>query len=65
MLVHSWKGDTVTATLASEMNVVKGFSYGSTFIYTEDKIKDWLLIHPDGSEEGNYIINYLQRPKDD
>ena len=63
MLVHSWQGDTVTATLASEMNVVKGYPYGSTFIYTEDKIKDWLLIHSDGKEEGNYIVKYFQSLK--
>lgn len=60
MLVSQWDKDTINATLASEMNVVKGYPYGSTFLLTENNIVDWLLIYSDGKEEGNYIVKYLE-----
>ena len=61
MKVNHWDKDSIKATLSSEMNVVKGYPYGSIFIFTEDKVIDWLIMYPDGREEGNYIIKYINK----
>ena len=59
MKVNHWEKDSINAILSTEMNIVKGYPYGSVFLFTQDNIIDWLIIHPDGREEGNYIIKYL------
>lgn len=57
--VTSWKKDTVTGTIANQINTVKGFSYGQPITFPESDILDWLITNPDGSEDGNFVGKFL------
>ena len=57
--VSAWEKESVSGTIANQLNAVKGFSYGQTIIFPESDILDWLITNPDGSEEGNFVGKYL------
>jgi len=42
------------------MNVVSGYPKSAEFVIEQERVKDWLIIHEDGKEEGNFIVNYLK-----
>jgi len=61
--VMLWEEDNIGATLASKMSVVKGYPFGAEFVIEQGRVVDWLIVHEDGREEGNYIIRYLRDNK--
>lgn len=58
--IDYWNKNIIKATLSSHMNVVDGYIYGTNFIIEEDKVIDWLIIYPNGEEEGNFIVRSLK-----
>lgn len=43
----------------SEINLVRGFKFGDSYQFPESDLLDWLITHPDGSEEGNVVGKFL------
>lgn len=43
----------------SEINRVRGFKLGDPYRFPEVDLLDWLITHPDGSEEGNFVGKFL------
>lgn len=57
--VKGWQNKSIHGTIANNLNVVKGFSFGQLIEFPESVILDWLITKSDGSEEGNYVGKYL------
>jgi hypothetical protein len=53
------KGDRITGRIASDIIGVKGFKNGDPYSFPESELVDWLITHPDGSEEGNVVGKFL------
>lgn len=56
-----WEDDVIGGQLVNSMTVVSGYPRGAEFVIDQERVVDWLIIHEDGTEEGNFIINYLQK----
>lgn len=54
-----WDDDIIGGQLVNEMTVVSGYPEGAEFVIDQERVVDWLIIHQDGREEGNFILNYL------
>jgi hypothetical protein len=57
--VVSIKGDRIAGRIASDIIGVKGFKNGDPYTFAESELVDWLITHPDGSEEGNVVGKFL------
>ncbi len=57
--VKSWEGENITGTIANPLYTVKEYKSGQTISMTTKNILDWLITKPDGTEEGNFVGNYL------
>jgi hypothetical protein len=53
------KGDRITGRIASDILGVKGFNKGGPYSFPESELVDWLITHPDGTEEGNVVGKFL------
>jgi hypothetical protein len=51
----------VTGRIWNEVRRVQGFKLGDPYSLPESEVLDWLITHPDGSEEGNFIGKFLDR----
>ncbi len=57
--VESIAGGTVKGRIASELSNVRKFKQGDAYEFPESAILDWVIVRPDGSEEGNVVGNFL------
>ena len=57
--VRSIDNGVITGRVWSDINRVQGYKLGDNYTFTEADILDWLITHPDGSEEGNFVGKYL------
>jgi len=55
-----WEDDVIGGQLVSVMSVVSGYPKGAKFVIDQDRVVDWLIIHVDGREEGNFVLASLQ-----
>lgn len=53
------KGDQVTGHIDSDVRGVGGYKAGDSYTLSERDIVDWVIIRPDGSEEGNLVGKFL------
>ena len=53
------KGDQITGRISSNILGAKGFKQGDPYTFPESELLDWLITHPDGSEEGNVVGKFL------
>jgi hypothetical protein len=53
------KGDQVTGRIDSDVRGVVGYKAGDSYTLSERDIADWVIVRPDGSEEGNLIGKFL------
>jgi hypothetical protein len=53
--VAAIKGDRINGRIATEIFGVKGFKYGDPYTLMESEVTDWMISHPDGTEEGNAV----------
>jgi hypothetical protein len=51
--------DRITGRIASDIIGVRGFKNGDAYTFPESELVDWLITHPDGSEEGNVVGKFL------
>jgi hypothetical protein len=45
--------------IASQIGMVSGYRYGQPYDFPEFELVDWVISHPDGSEEGNFVGKFL------
>jgi hypothetical protein len=57
--VTSIKDGIVTGRIWSEINHVRSYRLGDWYSFPESDVIDWLITHPDGSEEGNVVGKFL------
>jgi hypothetical protein len=57
--VASISGDRISGRIASDILGVKGFKNGDPYTFPESELVDWLITHPDGSEEGNVVGKFI------
>ncbi len=57
--VANIKDNRITGRIASNIIGVKGFKNGDPYTFPEIELVDWLITHPDGSEEGNVVGKFL------
>ena len=54
------KGDQVTGHIASAVRGVAGYKAGDSYTLSERDIVDWVIVRPDGSEEGNLVGKFVE-----
>jgi hypothetical protein len=59
--------DKITGTIASKVRSVAEYKAGDPYTFAESEMIDWVILHPDGTEEGNVVGKFLdtwksQRP---
>jgi hypothetical protein len=57
--VASIQDDRITGGIASDILGVKGFKNGDPYTFSESELVDWLITHPDGTEEGKVVGKFL------
>jgi len=57
--VKAWKDTMISGLLSSEPTLVKGHQQGEKMVVDEKDVYDWTLSKPDGTEEGNFVGNFL------
>jgi hypothetical protein len=57
--VRNIEDGVVHGKIWSEINTVQGYRFGDAYRFPESGLLDWLITHPDGSEEGNFIGKFL------
>ncbi len=59
--VDSIAGPKIYGRIWSRLRTVRGFRYGESVWLGESELVDWLITHPDGTEEGNVVGKFLDR----
>jgi hypothetical protein len=57
--VNSINGGIVTGSLSSDIDLLQGYHQGQILRISENDVQDWLISHPDGTEEGNAVGKFL------
>ncbi len=58
--VSGIKGDQITGRIDSDVRGVPGYKPGDTYTLSERDIVDWVIVRPDGSEEGNVVGKFIE-----
>jgi len=53
------KDGRITGVIASEIQFVSGYHQGDAYSLPESELLDWTISKPDGTEEGNFVGNFL------
>lgn len=59
--VDSLGADVVFGRVASEITAITGYHRKDAVRVREAEILDWVIVAPDGSEEGNFVGKFLDR----
>ena len=57
--VDSIKDGRVNGWLATHTQAVTNYHYGDHVSFLEADVLDWTIVHPDGTEEGNVVGNFI------
>ena len=57
--VKEIKDGRINGVIASEVRLVSGYVVGDTYSFPETELIDWTISRPDGTEEGNFVGNFL------
>ena len=57
--VQKWTDKEITGNIASELVGIKSHKMGDTISFAPDEILDWTIEKADGTEEGNFVGNFL------
>jgi hypothetical protein len=59
VVVTGIQGDQITGRIADEIRSVAGYKIGDSYTLPESAIIDWVIVAPDGREEGNLVGKFL------
>jgi uncharacterized protein YegJ (DUF2314 family) len=62
--VNTWNGDRIRGQLANDPQFRLDMRAGQTVELAEGEVYDWLIAHSDGSTEGGYTTEVLQREEE-
>lgn len=57
--VKEIKDARISGVIASEIHLVSGYREGDAYSFPESDLIDWTISKPDGTEEGNFVGNFL------
>jgi hypothetical protein len=57
--VKEIKDGQISGVIASEIHLVSGYREGDAYSFPESELIDWTISKPDGTEEGNFVGNFL------
>ena len=57
--VTSIKGNLITGRIDNEILSVAGYKAGDMYTFPEAELVDWVILRPDGKEEGNVVGKFL------
>jgi len=57
--VQKIEGGNITGRIWNDIAVVSGYKFGDRYTFPESELIDWLITHPDGTEEGNFVGKFL------
>ena len=57
--VREIKDGRISGVIASEIHLVSGYKEGDSYSFPESEVIDWTISKPDGTEEGNFVGNFL------
>ncbi len=57
--VKEIKDGVISGVIASEIHLVSGYREGDAYSFPESALIDWTISKPDGTEEGNFVGNFL------
>jgi hypothetical protein len=57
--VQSIERNRVIGVIASDLQMIEGYTAGQAYSFDEGDLLDWLIAKPDGSEEGNFVGKFL------
>jgi hypothetical protein len=63
--VREIKDGKIRGTIASDIDLVKGYKMGDEYTLPESELLDWTISKPDGTEEGNFVGKFLDSYKPD
>ena len=61
--VEKIAGDRITGTISNDLSLVKNYKTGQRITFPESQIDNWLILRPDGTEEGNFVGKFLDHYK--
>jgi hypothetical protein len=61
--VKEIKDGVITGLIASDIQTVTGYKSGDKYSFPESELIDWTVSKPDGTEEGNFVGNFLDTYK--
>lgn len=62
LTVKKISGDKITGVLGA-VDLLRSYKKGQTVTVNENQIDNWLILRPDGTEEGNYVGKFLDHYK--
>jgi hypothetical protein len=57
--VSGIKGEQITGRIDSDVRGVAGYKSGDSYSLSERDILDWVIVRPDGGEDGNLVGKFL------
>ncbi len=57
--VQKIEAEFITGRISSDIFVVKGYKYGDLYTFPEAELIDWVIVNPDGTQEGNVVGKFL------
>ncbi len=61
--VEKIEGDQITGTISNDLLLVTNYKTGQRITFPESQIDNWLILRPDGTEEGNVVGKFLDHYK--
>jgi uncharacterized protein YegJ (DUF2314 family) len=61
--VEKISGGKITGTISSQLTLVSHYRSGQRITVPESKIDNWVIVRPDGTEEGNPVGKFLDHYK--
>jgi uncharacterized protein YegJ (DUF2314 family) len=61
--VKEIKDGKITGLIASDVEFITKYKYGDAYSFPEMDLIDWTISKPDGTEEGNFVGNFLDTYK--
>jgi hypothetical protein len=61
--VETIKGGNITGVIDTRLVFVTGYKTGQRMTFPESRIDNWLILRPDGTEEGNAVGKFLDTHK--
>jgi hypothetical protein len=59
VVVEKLSGGKIDGRINNKILKLKTYRHGDRVQFAESRIQNWCIVRPDGSEEGNYVGNFL------